>query len=167
MNELKVDTLTFRFPNRWKAEKYDEWDYYKQKFQHVCGGAKGVDIVALEPRECCWLIEAKDFRVGRRDTIVELADKVAKKCRDTLAGLATIRAQATGAERIYADESLSTTRLRVVFHLEQPAVGSILHPSVIDRANLKSLLLQRIKAIDPKLEVVDIASSVHLAWEVK
>lgn len=46
-NKIIEGQLTFSFtePN---ATKYDEWSFYRNQFNAVCGGTKAVDLLYLE-----------------------------------------------------------------------------------------------------------------------
>jgi hypothetical protein len=164
--QITEGNLTFDFPNGWLAEKYDGWSFYVGGFQQVCGGAKAVDILAVNSVTCCWLIEIKDYRLGCQTTALNLAEAVAQKVRDTLAGLATARVRATGIEQQSADAGLKCADFRAVLHLEQPATTSTLFPSPINRANVLQRLRQLIKAIDPNPQVVDMNDLQSLPWTV-
>src|SRR5438093_641049 len=95
MTTIKEGKLAFDFPAGWHASKYDEWVFYVQHFQNVCGAAKGVDIVAIHSNGCLWLVEVKDYRAGPRDSALELVDEIAIKVRDALAGLVAARVRAS------------------------------------------------------------------------
>jgi len=164
MPRLIVNGLTFEFRNGWKAEKYDDWTFYRKKFQSVAGGARAVDVVALQPRECCWLIEATDLSGAHKTSVAGLADEMAVKVRDTLAGLAAARFRADGDEKRYANDSLDTTRLRVVLYVKQPEPASAMFSTRLELADVKQKLMQKIKAIDPKLQVVE--SDENIDWTV-
>ena len=166
MPTITEGKLTFDFPIGWIAEKYDDWVFHIGSFQNVCGGAKAIDILAVEPASCCWLIEVKDHRTGHQTSAVKLAEVVAQKVRDSLAGLATARVRATGVERLAADGGLDCPDLRVVLHLEQPAATSPLYRSAISRANVLQRLRQLVKPIDPHPLVVDLNGSQNLPWTV-
>ena len=78
--------LKFTFAENCHASKYDEWSFYRNQFQNICGGSKAVDILCLS-QHTIWLIEIKDFRVHRRTKSEDIGDEIAIKVRDTLAGL--------------------------------------------------------------------------------
>lgn len=168
MPTIVEDSLTFTFPNGWTASKYDEWKYYRLHFMKVCVlGVKAIDILALQPKACCWLLEVKDYRIHQRTKTIDLADEVAEKVRDTLAGLAAAQFQANDAEeKAAARQALQSTGLRVVLHLEQPAKHSKLFPRAINPATVLQRLKQLIKAIDPHPRVVEKASIAGIPWEV-
>ena len=95
MPSLQEGELTFDFPDEdSEVAKYDDWSFYRNQFQSVCGGTKAIDLIFVEPQRT-WLIEVKDYRHHRRTKIAALADEVAAKVRDTLAGLAACRCNAT------------------------------------------------------------------------
>ena len=56
------NSLTILSSNEWNVTKYDEWGHYRNQFIKVCGTVKAVDVLALERKECCWLLEIKDYR---------------------------------------------------------------------------------------------------------
>ena len=156
MPRLEEGGLTFEFPNDGsEAAKYDAWSFYRNQFQRVCGGSKAVDFLFVETTRT-WLIEVKDYRRERRTKAIDLADEVAAKVRDTLAGLAACRCNANDAdEKRISARALTTPSLGVVLHLEQPAVPSKLFPRVADPANLTQKLKQLLKPVHPHPRVVD------------
>jgi hypothetical protein len=126
---------------------------------------KAIDILALEPSSCCWLLEVKDYRRHVRTKTVNLADEVADKVRDTLAGLVGAQYWANNnAVKNSARQALRLPNLRVVLHLEQPPQHSRLFPRAINPAAVLQRLKQLIKAIDPHPRVVEKASIVGIPW---
>ena len=91
MSKIIEGDLTFCFPDDWQVTKFDGWSFYRNQFQQVCGGAKAIDILALAPDYCLWLIEVKDYRQQRRAKTIELTDEIAYKVRDSLAALVAAR----------------------------------------------------------------------------
>ena len=168
--QITEGNLQFDFNVNWDAQKYDEWNFYRNKFSHscnLCNGIKAVDIVVYNSTTA-WLIEVKDYRRHRRTKTIDLADEVSKKVFDTLSGLAAARFQANDTnEKNMAKNMLNKNELRVALHLEQPKFNSKLFPKAIDPADIKKKLKKQIKAIDPQPEVLDIAttnSTTH--WRV-
>lgn len=148
--------LSFSFPS--VASKYDDWAHYRNQFNGTCQGAKAVDFVFLETgaNSTCWLIEVKDYRLHPRTKPIDLADEIAIKVRDTLAGLLSAKWNANDAdERGYAAKLVASTRVRVVCHLEQPAKVSRLRPRAIEPDKVVQKLRSLIKAIDPHPLVID------------
>ena len=166
MATIVEGNLTFDFRPHWITLKYDASVFHVVEFAHVCGGSRAIDIFACEPAGCCWLIEIKDHRRGHRTTAVALAELVAAKVRDSLAGLATARVRALGGERQAADDCLRCQDLRIVLHLEQPPATSSLRAVAINSANVLQRMRQLVKAIDRNPQVVDISGSAHLPWTV-
>jgi len=167
MPTISEGDLTFTFPTNWSAWKYDDWAHYRRQFTKVCVGVKAMDVLALEPNGCCWLVEVKDYRQHPRTKTINLADEVAEKLRDTLAGLVSARFRANDEnEREAARLALESTDIRVVLHLEQPEKPSRLYPRAINRANVLQRLKQLIKAIDPHPRVVEKSSMVGIPWNV-
>ena len=160
--------LTFTFVDKAKADKYDDWSFYRKQFQQGCAtDNKAVDVLCEFNRHA-WLIEVKDYRSHTRTKAVDLADEIAIKVRDTLAGLvaASVRANAP-AERAFARRMLRAQQMRVVCHIEQPAKTSRLRPQTIEPDKLKQKLRVLLKAIDPHPIVTDKhARDATLPWTV-
>ena len=168
MPTLQEGNLTFDFPGDETAvAKYDDLSFYRRQFQQVCGRATAVDFVFIEGNRT-WLIEVKDYRQQPRKKPSDIADEVAEKVRDTLAGLAACRCNADDdEERRVAHRALSTERLGVVLHLEQPATDSKLFPRVADPASLQQKLKQLLGPVDPNPAVVDRNTvTAPLNWQV-
>jgi hypothetical protein len=167
MPTLSEGKLTFTLPDDWQATKYDEWSHYRNQAISICGGSKAIEILALEPKAACWLIEVKDYREHPRSNTIELAEVVAIKVRDTLATL--VGAQHTAAdsdERAISQKSLRARSLRVVLHLEQPDKPSRLFPRAINPANVRQRLKQLLKPIDPHPRVVEMNTQQGIPWKV-
>jgi hypothetical protein len=167
MASITEGRLRFDFPNGWLASKFDEWSFYRNQFQNVCGGSKAVDVLAIEPKVCFWTIEVKDYRRHSRTKTIQVPEEIALKVRDSLAGLVAASANATdAAEKAMAVAALRCPRLRVVLHLEQPAKHSKLFPRAIDPANVRQRLKQLVKAIDPHPLVIEMNRMNHVPWSV-
>jgi len=191
MLTLTEEKLTFGFLDDWKVSKFDDWSFYRNQFDKISGallvckdpcegdircikcnnrkvaGTKAIDILAIDPEGCCWLIEIKDYRQNTRQKSIELADEIALKARDTLAALAAARVNANDAdEKRLAVSAMRCCRLRIVLHLEQPTKHSKLFPRAIDPAKIKQRLQQLVKAIDPHPLVVEMNNMGNLAWTV-
>lgn len=147
--------LSFAFKDVDFAEKYDDWKHYRHQYNSACGGSKGVDFIVLKDDEI-WLIEVKDFRQHRRVKAIDLADEIALKVRDTMAGLVSAKFLARDlGEACVSHAALSCTRLRVAFHLEQPSHPSRLFPRSVDPANFGIKLRQLLRFADPHPKVFD------------
>lgn len=159
--------LEFRFPAGAMASKYDDWAFYREQFQDACGGNKAVDFVYYE-QGVGWIIEVKDYRIHARTKAVDLAEEVAAKVRDTLAGLMAASVNANDAdERQLARSMTHARKLRVVFHFEQPQVPSRLRPQPVDPDKLLLKLRQMLKAIDPHPLITSrVAVRRDLDWQV-
>ena len=144
MTEIEEGGLIFSFPDHCEATKYDEWEFYRRRFQSVAGGSKAIDILCLV-QDVSWLIEIKGYRWHQRTNPVDLGDEVAIKVRDTLAGLAAASANANDE----AERALSKQRWRIALHLEQQSVGTTrLRPQAISITDVLKKLRPRLKAID-------------------
>lgn len=167
---IKEGSLTFEFNTGWDAEKYDDFTFVKKQFGsacNLCGGIKAVDIVACG-RDTAWFIEVKDYRRHRRTKTIDLADEVAKKVFDSLAGIVACRYNAVDTvEKNMADKILRQSKIKVVLHLEQPRRHSKLFPRSINPADIKKKLQKQIKAIDPHPEILEKATTnITTHWNV-
>ncbi len=162
--------LVFTFKVDALASQYDDWSHYRGQFSTVCGGSKAVDIVYAESSPSrAWLIEVKDYRVHPRTKVIDLADEVAMKVRDTLAGLVSAKCHANDvAEKRLAANLLKCREIRVVLHLELPVRQSRLRPRAIDHSQVLQKLKSLIKAIDPHPAVVDQHTlKPDMTWTVR
>ena len=151
---LSEGRLQFDFNEACLAEKYDDWSFFRNQFQATCGGSKAVDIVCLS-RNTSWLIEIKDYRQHKRTKPQDIGDEVALKVRDTLAGLVAAKMNANEPdEKHFAKKALQSRVIKVVLHLEQPAIHSRLFPRAIDPASVKQSLTRQLRAIDANPRVV-------------
>ena len=191
MSTLTEGNLVFKFPERWRVTKLDEWSYYTNRFVTLssglqltcakcnatlkcqkCGtsknvGVKAVDFLAMDTERTTWLIEVKDYRRFPRTKVLDFGSEIALKVRDTLAMIAAASINATdSSEKQFASKSLKSMRLRIVVHLEQPGVRSKLRPRIIEPAALVQKLKQLLKSIDPHPEVVGIGSLLQGTWSV-
>jgi hypothetical protein len=168
MPSLTEGKLKFVFPDRWLTLKLDQSSFYRNQFQQVCGGSKAVEILAVQPNVCVWLIEVKDYRLSRRSKAVDLADEIAAKVRDSVAMLVAANLNANDTEeRAAASAALKCRRLKVVLHLEQPEKHSAAFPRVINPANVRQQLRQLIKAIDAHPLVTESSRMSALLWSVQ
>ena len=134
--------------------KYDEWRFYRHHFCKIAEGIKAVDFICIDKSQrCTWLIEVKDYRHPQTEKIKpsELADAVALKVRDTLAGLVAAKCNANDdVEKQISKAALNMPKINVVLHMEQ-----IKRVWAIDPADLKIKLQQKLKAIDSHLNIVN------------
>jgi hypothetical protein len=168
MPTIAEGKLSFVFADGWNVSKYDEWIHYRRHFIKICVAVKAIDILALEPRGCCWLLEIKDYREHVRTKTIDLAEEIAEKARDTLAGLVAAQFCANDdSEKNSARQALRSANLRIVLHREQPRKHSKLFPRAINPATVLQRLRQLVKAIDPHPLVVEMATMRNLPWSVR
>jgi hypothetical protein len=150
MPRLIVDRFTFDFPAGWSLLKYDDCTFYREHFNSLAH-SKALDLLALSPAPSeLWMIEIKDYRRARRTKPGNLFTEVARKARDTLAGLAVARMNANDAlSKGFAAEAMRAGRVRVVFLLEQPEKPSKVFPHVVNPATARTELKRALRAIDP------------------
>ncbi|MCY4330993.1 MAG: hypothetical protein OXC96_00455 [Cyanobacteria bacterium MAG CAR1_bin_15] len=167
MTEITEGALTFSFRTGCQVSKYDDWSFYRKQFQSIAGGSNAIDILCVEG-DTSWLIEIKDYRQHPRTKPINIADELAIKVRDTLAGLAAAAKVANDGERELAQKALATSQWMVVLHLEQPAMGSRLRPKPIDPATVLQKLRKLVKAINAR-PVVCHRSNIRcsIPWTVQ
>jgi hypothetical protein len=79
--------LEFQFDQNWDVIKYDGHNFYQQRAKKL-REMKAADFVAVNKNQCkLYIIEVKDFRIEHPESLTNLADTVAQKVRDTVAGL--------------------------------------------------------------------------------
>ncbi|WP_145399968.1 hypothetical protein [Paracoccus sulfuroxidans] len=152
---LSEGDLSFELEQVSFAEKYDDWRHYRNVFNSACGASKAVDF-AVSKAGTLWLIEVKDYRRNKRTKPSSLADEVMLKVRDTMAGL--VSTAFVGVDAQEADRSrsaLSSRKLKIVLHLEQPSKPSRLFPKSVDPADILMQLKQRLRFADCHPIVVD------------
>jgi hypothetical protein len=93
--EFDEEFIHFKFEDAWKVIKYDEHIDYLEWIGRL-PDTKAVDFLALKTPGTLFFIEVKDFRGHRIENKKrlkqgELAVEVAKKVRDTIAGVAAAR----------------------------------------------------------------------------
>lgn len=160
----QVDNLTFTFPDGWQAEKFDDGTFYRKHFSKQMNGIKAVDLLVKDLNGIAYFIEVKDYR--HPDTIKPkgLADSIAEKVLMTLAAMLPAKYRASDpAERALAASILDCDDFRVVAHLELPAR----HKLVIDPADIKQKLKQRLAAVDRHVKVVSMSKMQGLEWSVQ
>lgn len=131
---LREEDLDFSFDASWKiCSHWDQEAVYSALKDHVSGSA-GVDFVALRSG-ALYLIEVKDYRSferrrATRETLMDdgrpLADIVAAKVRDTVAGL--VGAARMGRDpmlRACAESMLGREQLWVVLWIEHADVDPV------------------------------------------
>jgi len=168
--KLTEGALAFTFVPEAIADHYDRWSFYRNQFQNGCAqDNKAVDLVCRFRQET-WLIEVKDYRHHARTKVIDLADEIAAKVRDTLAGLVAARCNANEAkERDLARQLLSAKRIRVVLHLEQLVTKSRLYPrGIIEADKLTQKLRSKLKALDPHPMIASTRNpALGVPWTVQ
>lgn len=90
MTRIKEGSITFEFGDVWSdAFKWDDCAAAKRLIESIAG-SKAVDFVAIGLPARLLLMEVKDYRVarpGEPPDDAELATTVARKVRDSLAGI--------------------------------------------------------------------------------
>lgn len=167
MSTVSVDSLVFSFPVGWRVSKYDDWSYYRNQFSKIGSGIAAVDLIAIDVNRVVWLIEAKDYRAHKRTKPSCLAGEMRNKVIFTLAGIIAAKFRANDrAECDMAIRSVKAKKLRVVLHVEQPAISSRLSPRAIKLADVQQKLRSMLKSIDAHPLVVESSSMGPLSWVV-
>ena len=166
MTVIREGKLTFSFSRNCAACKYDEWSFYRNLFQRAADGTKAVDMICIE-NGAVWLIEVKDYRQHRQMRLIDLASVIARKARDTLAGLAAASRNANDdAEKSFARKAVRGGKWRLALHLEQLSCDSSLRKHAIDPADVKMKLRGLAKAIDPHPVVMDRQTGSSVPWQI-
>jgi len=159
----QVENLTFTFPDGWEAEKFDDWSFYREHFSRQMNGIKAVDLLAKGPDGVAYFIEVKDYRHPGTIKPTGLADAIAQKVLMSLAALLPAKYRASNPiEQRLAASILACSDFKVIAHLELPQA----HKPVIDPADIKQKLRQRLAAIDGHVKVVSMQKTQNLAWIV-
>ncbi|MCT8566612.1 hypothetical protein KZ381_10385, partial [Glaesserella parasuis] len=161
---IKEGDLTFIFNEFILVEKYDDLSFYRNQFNAFVNGTKAVDIIVVDENDN-WMIEVKDYRQYQRTKTIPLADEIAIKVRDTLAGIVAMKLNANNqSEQQFAKQFLKKNKIKIVLHLEQKRSNSRLFPQPIDPAELEQKLKKLLKADDAHRFVVDkgsLHSTIH------
>lgn len=166
MTRIREGNILWDFKTGWSAVKYDEWAFYRNQFLSCADCAnKAVDILAISnsPTEL-WLIESKDYRRNTRSKTIPLPVEVARKVRDTLAGLVATAFNGVDEEQAFARRALTAKTIRVVLHLEQTAQPTKLFRRPFDPLDVQQKIQQLLKAIDRHARVMD-TESPWAAWK--
>ncbi len=168
MTTITEGTLRFDFPNGCQASKYDDWSFYRNQFQGVANGSKAIDIVCVECN-VSWLIEIKDYRQHPRTKAINIADELAEKVRDTLAGLAAAASNANDTkEREHARKALASQKWRVALHLEQSATQRLRKTPIDPSVVLLKLMTKKLKAVDAHPLICNRNALGHqIPWTVR
>ncbi len=162
-------SITFEFPTGFVVQKLDDTTFYKKHFQSFAQGSKAVDFLAFNPQTSeLWLLEVKDYRAQGRTKTIDLFDEIAQKVLSSLACLLVMRANAViQDEQIFAELAMKQIRLKIALHFEQPEKPSKLFPRVVDPANIRMKLRQKVRAVDDKAEFSSIAFSRNVPWKAR
>jgi len=169
--------LAFEFDRPlWEAVKWDDDESYRSGIQAI--GAKAIDILATVYRSEIHLIEVKDPRGYWREyrdanPSEKLADLVAGKVRDTIAGLVYARDRHPGEHLVVHLKTLLQERAkrpRVVLWLEgielQPAMATTLTALIEKRLGwLKPSVLVTSRALWKGLPGVTVRSLTGAPWQ--
>jgi hypothetical protein len=117
--------LRFVFQDGWQVNKYDDHAFYRNRVSKLPNTA-AVDFVGHAPDAASYFIEVKDFRGyriqnKRRLTTDELATEVARKVRDSVAGVIGCKREYPNPEALgFVADRLhqQSTTMRVVLWLE-------------------------------------------------
>lgn len=163
MTEIKVERLSFSFPEGWDASKYDDWSFYRDKFLKQFNGIAAVDIIALNTEGDVYLIEAKDYRHPKTQKPSEVPLVIAHKVVMTLAAMlpASLHASDENEKRI-AKSVLGCKNIRVVAHIELSHKCKF----KIVQAHIKQKLGQLLRAVDTHPKVVSMSDMKGLQWHV-
>lgn len=171
MQEIDVDGLRFSIKNGFRASKYDDWVFYRQKLNCI-NNSKAIDLIVLsDDGDVAYLIEAKDYRYDPisgwpRIMPTNLPGVVAQKVLAALGGILAARLMAEDVEeKRVASVTCKVNRLRVVLQLEHNKDRE-LKSLAYNPASIQMKLRQLLKAIDNTVIVNSKDSGVDLPWTV-
>jgi hypothetical protein len=105
----------------------------------------------------------KDYRHPQAIRPSDLADTIACKVLDSLAAMLPAKLRASDSiEQSMAARILECEDLKVIAHLELPQA----HKPVVDPADIKQKLKQRLAAVDRHVKVVSMTRMRGLEWNV-
>ncbi len=159
MATLHESNVDFTVAAGWLAQRYDATTWYRKHF-NACEDSAAMDFLVIDEQgTVLWMVEVKDFtQIAPDQQRPSLAKVVAKKARDTLAGiLAGATRAGVDEERAFFARAARVPLIRVHFHCERPTHGSRLYRSLPDLADLKQTLRRLVRPIDPRVEVADVA----------
>lgn len=163
MPVLDIDGLTFTFPVDWKAQKFDEWSFYRNQFAKQRNGIKAIDALAIDPDKTAFFIEVKDYRHPETEKPSQLPAAIATKVLDTLAAMLPAKLNATEKEeKELAAAILKCVSLRVIAHIELPPR----HIPVVDPADVKQKLGQLLRAVDAHPKIISMNDLKGMKWTV-
>ena len=160
----QVESLTFTFSEGWEVEKFDDWSFYRGHFSRQMNGIKAVDLLVKGPDGVAYFIEVKDYRHPGTIKPTSLPDAIARKVLMSLAALLPAKYRASDpTERALASSILACSDFKVIAHLEFPQS----HRPVVDPADIKQKLKQKLAAVDSHVKVVSMKKMCGLAWSVQ
>lgn len=165
---IQEGNLVFEFPTP-DVLKYDQSNFYRKHFINECSKDNAAVDFLYCRNKISWLVEVKDYRYYPRENPSDLAEDVARKVRDTLAGVAAARLAVTDtATQAMAERFLKGNHYRVVLHLEQTKHPSKLNPMLYKPADLLDKLKRLVRAVDVHPKVVDMTNcGKHCPWLVR
>lgn len=170
MPYIDVDGLFFCFPDGWQVTKFDDWAFYRNQFSRMHDNIKAVDVLAIAPdKKTLWMIEVKDFCKQKRIKPEPLHEEIWKKVFASLAALLPAQVNASNNnEEKFAESALRVSRIRVIFHGEQPEKPSKLFPRSYPEADLQQKFKSLFRTIDPHALVVNNQNMpACIPWTVK
>lgn len=146
--------LEFEFQAGWKAIKWDDDVAYRDGLAR-CSDAKAIDLLATNGDGVPHLIEVKDPRghwteYRHATPTDELAELVAAKVRDTIAGLVYAK------DRVATDHVLVHLKSLVQGRTSRPWVILWLEGAEVDQVlatTLKGLIEKKLSWLKPKVQV--------------
>lgn len=169
MTVLVEGGLTFTFPNHWEVSKLDDWNSYRHRFISLGDGIRCVDFIAFDSQDDgLWLIEVKNYSLGRQASLTELIEAIVNKVRNSHGVICAACWQSDyPEERRLARLAIGKATLKIVLHIEQPTHRSRLHPDPFPLVTLKQSLRKRLSKIAATPQVVDRQRNHLVPWHVR
>lgn len=186
MSTIPVESQQFDFDDGWQVDKYDTSDHFKGRRRYEWKfpvrvkknplhwseplGQAAVDLLAWHAASRRFLfIEVKDYRrkLGQSSALVqELPAVVARKARDTLAGLAQASYEQGSDMRPYAIRLAQATSVEVLLDIQWPVPRRKAAPP---NPQLQALVAQGLQTAFHRsgLTAKVIDSSNRTEWQVR
>lgn len=150
------------------AIKFDDSQYYRDRFYKIQNGIRAVDIVAVNG-SIGYLIEIKDYRHPDTKDLKpnKLIEAIVNKVISTLSAMLPMKNNANISEEKNIAESFSkTSQIRVVLHIEIPPPRRTLKQSCYSFQEIQTILKRKLKPIDAHPEIVSQKNLKCLPWTV-
>jgi len=159
---VKEGYLEFKFQPSWRVWKWDGHPSYRNGIQKL-QTSEAVDFVGLRGSDLVCFIEVKDYRGHSRKKNDDLVTWVARKVRDTVAGIVGAHyMRSDGSDwKLHLDAWSENRRLQVLLWLEGD------HLTKAELAVLTDGLKRRLRWLTSHVLVANLADPPGLGFSVR